>query len=52
VIDHFEERGHAYLVMDFVEGESLAERLKRLKSKPLPEHLVLAWAQQLLDALD
>jgi serine/threonine protein kinase len=52
VIDHFEERGHAYLVMDFIEGESLAERLEKMKGKPLPEHLVLAWAQQLLEALE
>jgi serine/threonine protein kinase len=52
VIDHFEERGHAYLVMDFIEGESLAERLEKMKGKPLPEHLVRAWAQQLLEALE
>jgi len=52
VIDHFEERGHAYLVMDFVEGESLAERLVRLKGKPLPERLVVGWAEQLLEALE
>jgi len=52
VIDHFEERGHAYLVMDFVQGESLAERLERLKGRPLPEHLAVGWTQQLLDALE
>ena len=52
VIDHFEERGHAYLVMDFVAGESLAERLERLKGRPLPEHLAVGWTQQLLDALE
>ena len=52
VIDHFQERGHAYLVMDFVEGESLAERLVRLKGRPLPEHLVVGWAEQLLEALE
>ena len=29
VIDFFEERGSSYLVMKFVEGESLAERIQR-----------------------
>jgi len=47
--DFFEDRGNAYLVMDFVEGESLAERIAR--EGALPEEQVLAWAGQLLDAL-
>ncbi|MBN1812914.1 MAG: serine/threonine protein kinase [Anaerolineae bacterium] len=50
VIDHFEEGGSVYLVMDFVEGESLAERIAR--EGVLPEDEVLTWAGQLLDALD
>jgi len=50
VIDHFEEEGSVYLVMDFVEGESLADRIAR--EGALPEDEVLAWAGQLLDALD
>lgn len=49
VTDFFEERGNAYLVMDFVEGESLAERIER--EGELPEALVLSWASQLLEAL-
>jgi serine/threonine-protein kinase len=49
VTDFFEERGNGYLVMDFVEGESLADRIKR--DGVLPEAEVLAWADQLLDAL-
>jgi hypothetical protein len=49
VTDFFEEGGNAYLVMDFVEGESLADRIARLG--PLPEAEVLAWGQQLLSAL-
>jgi formylglycine-generating enzyme required for sulfatase activity/tRNA A-37 threonylcarbamoyl transferase component Bud32 len=49
VTDFFEEKGNAYLVMDFVEGESLADRIARLG--PLPEKDVLAWAGQLLGAL-
>ncbi len=47
--DFFEEHGDAYLVMDFVEGESLAYRIER--EGPLSEAQVLAWAGQLLDAL-
>ncbi len=50
VTDFFEEGGSAYLVMKFVEGESLADRIAR--EGALPEDRVLAWAGQLLDALD
>lgn len=50
VTDFFEEGGNAYLVMDFVEGESLAARIAR--EGCLPEPQVLAWADQLLDALE
>jgi len=47
--DFFQERGNAYLVMDFVEGESLAQFIER--EGALPEEQVLEWAGQLLDAL-
>jgi serine/threonine-protein kinase len=47
--DFFEEQTNAYLVMDFVKGESLAERIAH--EGALPEEQVLAWAEQLLDAL-
>ncbi|MBC7251092.1 MAG: serine/threonine protein kinase [Anaerolineae bacterium] len=49
VIDFFEENSNAYLVMNFVEGESLGEIIAR--RGPLPEAEVLIWAGQLLDAL-
>ncbi|HHN94228.1 MAG TPA: serine/threonine protein kinase, partial [Anaerolineae bacterium] len=49
VTDFFEEGGNAYLVMDFVEGESLGEIIARMGA--LDEKQVLIWAQQLLDAL-
>jgi serine/threonine protein kinase len=49
VTDFFEEGGNAYLVMKFIEGESLAQRIKR--EGMLPERAVLAWAGQLLHAL-
>ncbi len=49
VTDYFEEWGNAYLVMDFVEGQSLADLIAA--RGPLPEAQVLDWARQLLDAL-
>jgi formylglycine-generating enzyme required for sulfatase activity len=49
VIDFFELGTNAYLVMRFVAGESLEQRIKR--EGVLPEKQVLAWADQLLDAL-
>ena len=49
VTDYFEEWGNAYLVMNFVEGQSLADRIAA--RGPLPEAQVLDWARQLLDAL-
>jgi len=49
VTDFFAEWGNTYLVMDFVEGENLADRIMR--QGPLSEAQVLAWANQLLDAL-
>jgi serine/threonine protein kinase len=47
--DFFEEGGSAYLVMDFVEGESLAQCIER--EGALPESDVLVWTEQLLNAL-
>jgi serine/threonine protein kinase len=49
VLDSFEENGNAYLVMEMVEGESLADRIGREGALAAP--LVLRWAHQLLDAL-
>jgi len=49
VTDFFEEGGNAYLVMDFVEGESLNRLIAR--GGAVPEAQALAWAGQLLDAL-
>ena len=50
VHDLFEENGTAYYVMDFVEGENLAERLKRT-GKPMTEQEVCELLPQILDAL-
>ena len=50
VHDLFEENGTAYYVMDYIDGESLAERLKRT-GKPMSEEEVKQILPQILDAL-
>jgi len=50
VQDLFEENGTAYYVMDFVDGENLAEHLKRT-GKPMSEQEVRDILSQILDAL-
>lgn len=55
VIDYFEQDLGQYLVMQFIEGESLADALKsrlQMQQGPYPTGLVMEWADQLLDALD
>ena len=49
VSDYFVQGGNAYLVMDFIEGESLADLIAH--EGALPEARVLAWAEALLSAL-
>ena len=49
VSDFFDEGGNTYLVMAFIEGESLSSYVG--KAGCLPEAQVLRWADQLLDAL-
>lgn len=50
VHDLFEENGTAYYVMDYVDGENLAERLKRT-GRPMTEQEVSEFLPQILDAL-
>ncbi|MBI3244280.1 MAG: serine/threonine-protein kinase [Chloroflexi bacterium] len=51
VTDHFIIPGQGqYLVMDFIEGDDLKQRLERLG--PLPEADVRHWGEQVLNALD
>lgn len=50
VIDHFTENGGQYLVMDYIEGHDLWERLQLGGAFPVED--VLRWGDQLLDALN
>jgi serine/threonine protein kinase, bacterial len=51
VNDFFEEGGKLYLVMDYIEGQTLEEVLDT-RFGGLPESRVLDWARQLCDVLD
>ncbi len=50
VFDHFIEGEMQVLVMDYIEGENLNDRLKA--QGPQPVYKVLEWAQQIGDALN
>jgi serine/threonine protein kinase len=50
VTDYFTEGNRAFFVMQFVEGTDLAEMIAQ-QPGPFPRHAVVAWADQLLDAL-
>ena len=50
VYDLFEENGTAYYVMDFIDGESLAERMKKT-GQPFTEAEVKSILSQILEAL-
>jgi serine/threonine protein kinase len=50
VSDYFTEDGRAFFVMQFVDGHDLATLLAQ-QPGPLPRNAVVAWADQLLDAI-
>lgn len=51
VHDLFEENGTAYYVMDYIDGENLSVRVRRLQ-QPLSEREVIGYLPQILDALE
>jgi eukaryotic-like serine/threonine-protein kinase len=51
IYDHFAEAGNWYLVMDFIEGETLDERLQKARGGYLPIEEVLAIGIQLCAVL-
>lgn len=52
VTDYFSEEGREYLVMEFVDGQSLDELLTACGNRPFTEEQVLGWAFQLCDVLE
>lgn len=52
IYDQFMENGRSYLVMDFIDGETLEDRLKRLGGAKLPIEKILDIALQLCSVLD
>ncbi len=52
ITDYFAEGGKQYLVMDFIEGETLLERLEHAQGGLLPVEEVIQWADQLCAVLD
>jgi len=51
IYDHFEEQGHWFLVMDYIEGETLEKYLSRMPDRKLPPETVLPLAIQLSTVL-
>ncbi len=51
VYDFFTDGGSEYIVMEYIEGDTLAT-LSQRQGGPLPERPVLIWADQVLDALE
>jgi len=50
VTDYFQEGERHYMVMEFIEGQTLKEMLEG-RTEPFPEEQVLIWAEQLCDVL-
>ncbi|MCM3668151.1 protein kinase [Mesobacillus maritimus] len=50
IYDIIDSEGDIYVVMDYIEGESLKERLKR--DQKIPAEEVIEWAKQLAAVLD
>ncbi|HEX4207963.1 MAG TPA: tetratricopeptide repeat protein [Ktedonobacteraceae bacterium] len=51
IYDHFAENDRSYLVMDFIEGESLEDYVERANGSPMPLDQVLTWGEELCDVL-
>ena len=52
VIDVFESNDTAYYAMDYIDGESLSNRLKSINGKPISETQVRNYLDQILEALE
>jgi serine/threonine protein kinase len=52
IVDAFEAKGRHYLVMEYVEGQTLEEMLKQSPDGVFTEARVLEWAAQICDVLN
>ncbi|HWZ19932.1 MAG TPA: tetratricopeptide repeat protein [Ktedonobacteraceae bacterium] len=52
IYEHFTENDRSYLVMDFIEGQTVEEYLEQKGGGPLPVDQVITWAEQLCDVLN
>ena len=52
IYEHFTENERSYLVMDFIEGQTVEEYLAKIGGGPLAVDQVVRWAQQLCDVLN
>jgi len=52
IYEHFTENDRSYLVMDFIEGQTVEEHLEQIGGGPLPIEQVIKWAEQLCDVLN
>lgn len=50
VTDSFQEKGRHYLVMEYIDGQTLQKMIEERRD-PFDEELVLTWADQLCDVL-
>jgi len=51
IYEHFTENERSYLVMDFIEGQTLEDYLEKVGGGPLPVEQVVRWATELCDVL-
>ena len=51
IYDHFSEDERSYLVMDFIEGQTLEDYCEKANGSPLPLDQVLNWGEQICDVL-
>jgi serine/threonine protein kinase len=52
LIDAFHERGYHYLVMEYINGDTLEDKMKQRVKRPLRVAEVLDWAIDLLEVLE
>ncbi|HEY73022.1 MAG TPA: protein kinase [Thermoflexia bacterium] len=52
VVNTFEVKGRHYLVMEYIEGQTLKELVEAAPGGHLPEDQLLDWATQICDVLD